>query len=476
MNTPKIIVGLLTIFIASATYYFLTKKEPEPPPNERVVEGIFAQLRSEMTEDQVESLLGSPHKKMGGDIVRIDLADSPDPKYAIEEQPLTEGGNPLNFYQGRNKESIVVLFSGRKGTVAAVEYRIGDYPVLYRGPRIAKRTAPMRMTSQGRVAGTDQEQEQRELLAQYERRKELEKNFVAGSFVTSQESAAKPADPPPQPSSIASAAGASVQPSPPVGSLASLPTSPSPESLKPAPAASAPSVSASPATPVAPAPARTNSVPSKGQPLKITLPSGKMLTDATLALGASASWQGGGLSGGAASYQETHPSGSVRGRYSVSKGKLNGPATTYYENNSVESMASYMDGQLHDVLSVWDEKHERLLYAKYTRDNKDGIVCLFRSKWPWLVQEWSKGALQHEYLVRYVDENADVLDAAKLEEGTDDETDCSEARRQLDDLQKRLLRNAKDVKQKVIEDFRKEQKKAKQAKDSSAPATRNGRP
>jgi antitoxin component YwqK of YwqJK toxin-antitoxin module len=475
MSTAKIIAGILTVIAASVAYHFLTKKEPERPPNDRVTEVTFAQLRAKMTEDRVEDILGVPHKRSGGDIVRIDLADSPDPKYAIEEQALTEGGNPLNLYQGRNKETIAVLFSGREGNVAAIEYRVADYPVIYRGPLVAQRSAPLRLTAPGRVAGTEEEQERRDLLAQYERRKELEKDLVASRFYSSSgpdpkpaEPDPKPADPnPPQPSATASAPGPSVPSSPQASVVGMSSASLSPEPLQAAPVVPAPVAGSAPAAPVKPAPATAGSVPTKPQPLKITLPSGKVLTDANLAFGVSSSGQNSMASAGGVAYQEMHPSGAVRCRYSVSKGKLNGLVTTCYENGGVESTACYENGQLNDVCCDWDETGARLLYAKYTRDSKDGVFCLFSKKWPWLVQEWFKGALKHEYLVKYVDEKPVVLDAAKPDEAEDE--GFAQARQQLNELLKRQQDTANEIKQKARDQFKKDEQKAKAAKPPPLP-------
>jgi antitoxin component YwqK of YwqJK toxin-antitoxin module len=466
MSTPKIIAGLLTVIVASAAFYWFTRKEPEQPPNDRVNSENFRQLQSEMerlrlnmTEAQVESILDLPHRTAGGQIVKEERPDSPDARFVLEELPNGEGGNLLNLYLGPRKQSIAVLLSAEKRIVIAAEYRVRDDSLKYVGPLKANRIRELRPLTHPRFLDDQERREQDEEDKMVE---ELKDSLSRPTV--------KPPEPAPQPLPTTVAQPTPpVQPSPQASAVVPSTALPTPEPSTPAPVVPAPIGSAPPTAPVTPVPA--SQAPSKPQPLQITLPSGKMLTDATVPFGVPIPGQGGGVFGGGMPYQDTHPNGNVRCRYSVGKGKLNGPATTFYDDNCVESTATYVDGELNGVLRVWNEDKERLLYAEYRKNNRDGLVCLWRKNWPWLVQEWSKGALKHENLVKDVDEKPVVLDAAKPGEAEDEE--FAQARQQLRELQKSLSRNTDEVKQKARDQFKKEEQKSKATKANPLPGTRN---
>lgn len=471
MSTPKIIAALLLLFAGGLAIHWFTKKEPEPVPNDRVSVESFRQLQSEMdqfrgklTEAQVERILDLPHRTTKGQIVKVERPDSPDASFELEEAPGAEGGNLLNLYLGPRKQSISVLLSPDNRIVVAAEYRVRDTSVKYVGPLRANRIRALPSITPRIVPDIERRELEAESILIGESKEYLNRPIATASEAPK---------PPPLPSETPQASPA--PPSPPANAAVTPSAAPSPDALKPPPAVPSPVPAPTSAAPIASNRAPANYVPGKPVPFKISLPSGKTLTDVILAVGVTSPSKGVSAPGAAKSYQDSHPNGNARCQCSVSKGKLNGMATIFYEDGSVESTASYVDGALNDVLCVWDENRDRLLYAKYTKNKKDGLYCLFQRQLPWLVQEWSKGALQHEYLVKYVGDKSDLLDTAKLQEGTDDETAYGQARQQLDDLQKRLLRDENDLKQRVREDFRKEPK-VKPVDKTAPSALRNGRP
>ena len=125
--------------------------------------GNFDKLRFGMTEAQVESIFGQPHRKAGGEIVQLERPGSIELRGTIQEQPDSPDGNRMNVYQGCNEESIEVLF-WREGIVIAAEYRVSDYPVMYRGPRVAQRSQDLAVIATSRSAVLARSRGRRKLL------------------------------------------------------------------------------------------------------------------------------------------------------------------------------------------------------------------------------------------------------------------------------------------------------------------------
>lgn len=263
----KVLVIFLTLGLVAGAYHLITSKDPVQPPNDSVHEENFDRLRAGMTEVQVESILGSPHRKVGGEIVQLERPGSIDLQGTVQEQPDSPDGSKMNVYLGRNEESIEVLFSAQKGTVIAAEYHVGDYPVIYRGPRVAKRSEDLIAIASSRIVGSSEKQKQKATLAMYQRRKMLEKHRSDAFFgPTDPDSTSSPVSlPAPIPSESHPSQGQSSQQFLPAGK-------------SPAPAA-APAATPPPTKPPVPVPAvEANVASGQSGPFKINLPSGKVLT------------------------------------------------------------------------------------------------------------------------------------------------------------------------------------------------------
>ena len=450
MSIPKILAILLLIAGAAVAYQMIAKEKCEPPPNERVNEQKFDELRAKMTATQVESILGSPHRTAGGEIVQLERPGSPDLQGTIHERPCTPGGNKMNVYQGRNEESIEVLFSAKEEVVIAAEYHVSDHPVIYRGPRVAKRSEDLLAVSIGQSAGPDKKQKQQENVARYERRKTLEKRAGTSLFGSAEPTSTSPPASPPPTTPIPPKSDTSQKQSVQRRSPADQPSAP----------AAVPSNGLPLGNPTVVAPAvGTNAARNRSGPFRIELPSGKVLTASLPTFELPRPWPDKLFPKGAVVFVARDSKDAVRGVFTLSKAKLHGASATVYASGHLHTAAFYAEGRLHGPVRIWTEQKERLLYAEYKNGNKHGLICLYRERAPWLLQEWDNAKLEAEYLVSYAGATPTVLPSSNLAEHTDD---LAAAQRQIEDLEENIRREQNKIKADAADWTRKEDKKIKQ--------------
>ena len=206
-------------------------------------------------------------------------------------------------------------------------------------------------------------------------------------------------------------------------------------------------------------------------PFRITLPSGKVVTESIPAFDA---WPDRLFPQGAAVFVAKGPGGAVRGVFTLAKTKLHGPAATLYDNGHLEMIAFYADHKLQGSVQIWTDQKERLFYAEYKNGDAQGLVCLFRGRLPWLVQEWNRATLEHEYLVQCVGQSPTVLPTADV--AGSEAAELVRARQRLTDLQDKIESDEREFKRKLADWLRKEDQKAKQRRiPQMAPARRPGR-
>ena len=445
MTTQKIFMLFLLLLGGAVAYHLTTDKGRPSPPNERVNEQNFAQLRNGMSAVDVEDILGAANRTTSGELLQVQRLESNDLKCTIEEALGQQSDDVMKAFHGPNDESIRLLFSAKDGTLTAGEYRISNFPVLYRGPRTSNRSKSYAAIATGRSTDPEEKRKQKENLARYQRRKKLE-NTSTNTFFGN----ASPDD------SAASSRPSELRASemqPAKTELKQPAESPrSPERVTPAPAIAAKMVVHRPGPP------------------RIELPSGKVLTDTVPAFEPPPQWQETFFPKGAIVFVDRRTDLAVQGVASLSKSKLHGATAAFYDGGRLETVAFYAEGKLHGPLRLWTDQKQPLLYAEYKNGNKHGLVCLYRDQAPWLVQEWDSAKLRQESLVGYDG------DAPKASPATDPAVDAealAQAQQQLKELEEEIRRNENKLKSHLVDWTRKEDRKTKQRRSTEPGAAKS---
>jgi hypothetical protein len=203
-------------------------------------------------------------------------------------------------------------------------------------------------------------------------------------------------------------------------------------------------------------------------PFTITLPSGTELTQALMVL--PEKWMDTLFPQEALVYVEKFPSDKVRGGYTFSQGKLNGPSAVLYEDGSLAMLANYEMSEREGPLRHWDEEKRRLLYADYKHDKKHGLVCLFHEDWPWFIQECDTGNVSAEYLVKWNEGKAEVLARDRLQ--PDDLREMVTARTTLTKLESQLAKSESELKKSLRDWFQEKDKEIKRQRVTRQSAAR----
>jgi len=202
-------------------------------------------------------------------------------------------------------------------------------------------------------------------------------------------------------------------------------------------------------------------------PFTVKLPSGTELTQTLMEL--PKNWMENLFPKDAPVYVEKSPSDKVRGVYTFTQGKLNGPAAVVYEDGGLSMLASYVMSDRDGMLRRWEENKHRLLYADYKRGKKHGLVCLFREDLPWFIQEYDAADVATEYLVKWKEGTAEALSRNRLQ--ADDLRELISARTKLTEMENQLEKSESDVRKSLREWFiekEKEARKKRVAKQSAA--------
>ena len=144
-------------------------------------------------------------------------------------------------------------------------------------------------------------------------------------------------------------------------------------------------------------------------------------------------------------FVEKYPSGNLLGIHAQKKGKLDGSSVTLYEGGHLKILANYSAAHLQGPLRAWDSSNRKLLYAEYKDNEKHGMVCLFRSGTPCLIQEWKKGELQGEGLLSLSKDNGYVCTSEK-QLAAEDSNEFGKAKAKLAKLDEVLAEYEGDLK------------------------------
>lgn len=202
-------------------------------------------------------------------------------------------------------------------------------------------------------------------------------------------------------------------------------------------------------------------------PFTLTLPSGTELTQARMDISKNELEKL--FPKDASLYLEKFAGDKVRGIYTYSQGRLDGPAAVLHEDESLAMLASYAMSSRDGTLRRWETDKRRLLYADYKRDKKEGLVCLFREDLPWFIQECDGGDVKAEYLVRWHESKPEVLSRSLLQ--GDDLREIISARTKLAELESQMERSESELKKTLREwyvDKEREIRKQKVVKKSAA--------
>jgi len=446
------------------------------PPNPRVHDGTFGSIDPGTPESRLDQLLGEPHKMTGGKIVNVAMPESPNLQSLIEPVRGQPGVDTLYVYQGRDNESIQVLVNAKTGRVSAVQYCIGDRPVVYKGGMGAE-TRPLYSGSTRRIVSLDPQQD--EQVRSYRRAQEIQSRALAQQPSTRAiplpaEASAAASEPARSASAAPVITGTRV--SRPKEVAASNPPPPPPAATEPSPpapaaessgsmsadagggSASGPGASAPPPTPdplAAQPPAQAPQRPG----VLVELPSGEFLTESMLEL--RPDWQQQMYPQGVTVYVGKNPDQTVKGVFAMYQGKLDGTAVTFHDGGTLAAMAVYRAGSLEGALRLWDETHRRILYSDYVNNGKDGLTCLFREGEPWLVQRCRKGAVGEEYLIKLTGQARSARPIKELKGADADEGE--KARAQLAGLENQVFANEGRLKRDLAEWYKAETERAAKA-------------
>jgi hypothetical protein len=139
------------------------------------------------------------------------------------------------------------------------------------------------------------------------------------------------------------------------------------------------------------------------------------------------------------------------------RGKIpDGPAAMLYPSGRLRTLIFYDDkGNRTDSLKQWDENDKPVFYAQYSGGYKHGLVCLFKTGMPWLIEEWDRQdqeKSQSRYLVKWSNNAPSLPPVAQLIEYASAENDAREemdsARQQLTELERTIKANEDAAKQK----------------------------
>jgi S1-C subfamily serine protease len=172
--------------------------------------------------------------------------------------------------------------------------------------------------------------------------------------------------------------------------------------------------------PVAGRPARPAPLPQGGQSFgKIELPSGLIVNDSQVAFPGERVKEL--FDGNPTAMVAKDDKERVRVLVCQNRGQLHGPAVSFYEDGSPQSVGHYDDMRRQGEFFVWHENGFRHLYATYKRDKKHGIYCVFQDDMPHLIVECELGEARGIHLVKFNGGRAeidsfDTLDAASKDD------------------------------------------------------------
>ncbi len=185
----------------------------------------------------------------------------------------------------------------------------------------------------------------------------------------------------------------------------------------------------------APQTAAADTIAKRSGPLRIELPSKKVLSDSAPSFTAPVQWRQKFFPQGVDVYVARRGGNVVQGVFALNKSKPHGASATLHDNGRLKTIAFYSEGRLNGPVRTWTDEKQRLLYAEYRNGDKQGLVCLYRQEKPWLVQEWDRAKLQREYLVSCDSESPAVLSSVDIQ---GNRAELADALGQLNDLEEEM--------------------------------------
>lgn len=192
--------------------------------------------------------------------------------------------------------------------------------------------------------------------------------------------------------------------------------------------------------------------------ISITLPSGAKLTEAMLEV--PRKWEKKLFPDEATVYIATYPNDEIQGVFTLDNAKLDGAAIALFESGYFQTLAFYRRANLNGPMKQWNENGECLLYADYKYGRKHGLLCLFQAGSPWLIQEWDKGNVQNEYLVKF----SELMPKAQM--NAEESEEYRKAITELALLEAMLKENETELKRNLAKWYRKEHERIKRERQT----------
>lgn len=216
----------------------------------------------------------------------------------------------------------------------------------------------------------------------------------------------------------------------------------------------------------------------------VKLPSGKVLTEAIVRV--PKQWQYELFPEETPLFISKYPNGEIQGIYAYAFAKLHGAAAVLHEGGGLARLARYHEGQVDGQLRHWEKQQPKKqgepkqqaacmeFFGQYVRGRKDGLVCVFRERSPWLIQDWEKGRLVREYLVKPVGGKPALVSWDELKPADPDLPeavfaermelikDFTTAQRRLKSLETQLRKSETETKRQLAAWYRDEDRRIKQ--------------
>lgn len=167
------------------------------------------------------------------------------------------------------------------------------------------------------------------------------------------------------------------------------------------------------------------------------------------------------------------PSGKPKSLHAFLNARLHGPSFLLHDDGSQRWAADYLEGERDGALRLWDTSSEMALFAEYVRNGKKGLVCVFQSGMPWLIQEWDKNQMTHEYLVRWNAGVPRLVDCDNLA-GPAESQEVAAAHDRIAELEAVFLDEETEVKQDLAAWFRETNRQLKQQRAAAVSVRKRG--
>ena len=94
-------------------------------------------------------------------------------------------------------------------------------------------------------------------------------------------------------------------------------------------------------------------------------------------------------------------SSTVKRRYTLKDGKINGKVTEYFKNGSIESVSNWTNGTLNGAFATYDEDGKVLSSGNYLNGNRNGVVSEYTEDGEKTVCTYKNGKIEGKFTIYY---------------------------------------------------------------------------